>query len=415
MINKFLFVYLLSISVLASFASSATDFSCSTCPTGSYMKYTGETVNFFQPAGSYCVTPKDDYVCTSFGKAGYRSVIDSYPTPPSGCYYKEYKKNYACSVEPICDENQTLDTSVNPHVCKNNPPPACPPGQHDDLSSSEVVHCVCDSGYPTYDVMTSGIKECVQPTCPPTSPDKSLPLKMENVDYATCAKLFSPILGFDFEFLPDPNSSLTCCWSDSAKSPDGNSSEGDCGLNRTLDNNGNCVDIPRIEHDCPAETYYSYSDDTCLPIYPNSDGNQSQGGSNDGVNSNGSIREDGDDTYYNGGGSESNESEKVLLEYNDDEATNMTDAFTNTLTKKFGDFLQKTGVDILKLYTISIPTMPSCGCENITYDFNLLNAQRSGTIDICSPMSQLFSILKPVLWFFFLIGMLFNFFMGRTN
>ena len=96
-------------------------------------------------------------------------------TPQSDFCYNQYKfiwiassqrheqTSVTCTVEPTCDDNQTIDTSVLPHECKDNPPPlVCPPNSHPDDNNE---FCVCNSPYVLTDV--NGTNVCKLPSSVP--------------------------------------------------------------------------------------------------------------------------------------------------------------------------------------------------------------------------------------------------------
>lgn len=353
------------------------------------------------------------YLDNYLQKVVYNTVTEEIPWD-GNTYVKYTSVYYYCtSVAPTCtgEEVYVPATSTSPAECSAPPLPPCPDGQSYDEASEG---CICETGYPLYGGLNEGIVECVQPSCPAID-DNNYPLKLENVSYSTCADLFNPVLGYGFNFVSDPNSPLTCCYSDTVKNIDDNSS---CPVNHILNQDGLCTPIPDSADDdtsCELGSYWSRVEQSCLPFYSeDANATDDQSGSDDGLNSDGSTRGSGETTSYTGGGDESNSTDRVLLEYNEDEVNDMMDKYSNTIEKSFIDFIVSNTKELVSLYTISIPSVPSCGCTNPSYDINLLGHGYSDTIDICSPMADLLDILKPILWFFFLIGLLFNFF-GRSD
>ena len=293
------------------------------------------------------------------------------------------------------------------------PPPTCPPGTHNISEDVEVLECRCDSGYDTFD-LSGNWTGCEEIQCPVTSPINSYPLVLQNVDSATCYKLYNGVLGFSTEF-QQIDGVVSCCWSD-AVVPD----ESPCPPNFMEDSNGVCKEIPTFDHDCPTGTYFSIVEKECVTW--GSDNNTSgtskddQSGTNDGLNSDGTMRDSNSSWSYNGGGSElldENDS-LVKLEFNDDEVNDMLEDFKKEVKEKFDTFIRDNATDLFTLYEISIPISPDCACVNPTYSFSIRGKSYVGEIDtFCPNATSLMEFTKPVLWFVFLITTLLMYFRGQ--
>ncbi len=103
----------------------------------------------------------------------YKANFYTMPTHVESGYtvyqYTEESYTYVCSPEIVCDNNQTIDTSVNPHVCIDNPTPPeplqCPANALPDATNT---FCVCNPPYVLTNV--DGNNTCVIPS-PHTAPD----------------------------------------------------------------------------------------------------------------------------------------------------------------------------------------------------------------------------------------------------
>lgn len=354
----------------------------------------GDTANPNVYTAGAC--PSDDW----FTPVCIRSYQTSSPTYFSSC----------SRVEP-CPDGQTED--LNSSTGCSAPNPQCPSGTHNISNDVEVLECRCDSGYDTFDLLGNWTG-CEEINCPANSPQNNYPLVLQNVDSATCYKLYNSVLGFSTEYQKIDNV-ISCCWSDTVV-PE----ESPCPTNYIEDNNGTCKEIPTFDHGCPTGSYYSIVEKDCVlwGFDDNTSGTSKddQSGTNDGLNSDGTMRDSNSSNYYNGGGSETLEDNESLvkLEFNDDEVNDMLEDFKKEVKEKFDTFIRDNATDLFTLYEVSIPLAPDCACSNPTYDFSIRGKSYVGEIDtFCPNAIALMEYTKPVLWFVFLITTLLMYFRGQ--
>ena len=89
---------------------------------------------------------------TVFSSLSYSSTVYDYlsyqASPTQTIYQYSYTIDYYnCVPEVVCDSNQTIDTSVNPHICITPPPPLCVP-PYVDVSSTDIPECAIPSDIP---------------------------------------------------------------------------------------------------------------------------------------------------------------------------------------------------------------------------------------------------------------------------
>lgn len=346
-----------------------------------------------------CVTPDEYYdIQPSWGEATSLSI--SCGTDPdlvtdfqdqcsalNGVFYAVSKTS--CCVNSVCfvpDNNQSSEI--------------CPEGQHNVSQDVEILDCICDNNL-TKIINNAGDLVCQTAQCPDVY--DGLELKLKNVTFSQCFKVFPPAFGWETKYLNPDNAG--CCWSSSVKNDDNDS---ECPTNYIKNSVGVCQEIEHSDDNMTDDTSlclvgYEWNNlQQRCDLISNSDFSDSNSSSAGSYN--------GDGNYAgSGGSSDNNETEKIVLEYDNEVVSDILDDYSTNMEKSYSDFLLKHTSDFTELYKISIPAFASCGCENPSYDFVLFGKQKSGDIDICSPLDKILLVLNPLLWFFFLIALAFNF------
>ncbi len=336
---------------------------------------------------------------------------------------------YTCSPNPLCDENQTLDTSVNPPVCVDNNTPTCEelPNSHYDVQQEE---CVCNNGYPKLYNFALSRWECQVPKC--ADFDGDLPLYKENVTQDYCMSLTNPILGFTSTW--HSNGEISCCYADTYKSPDD-----ECPPNYIADENGVCREIRHTpDNNDTNSTPPSIDPDTGLPPPPenppvddspeNGGGSGNTGGTDsdciDGyvwsnelqkcvkflpiIDSNGSGTIDlPTDTNNTDTTDTNNTVSPDTIKFEND--VDFDESFFDNLFKSDKDKFTKTALSglesaqgiFLSIHTITIPTVSSssCSCNDYTIDISSPLGNFTKKIEFCQYLTQVLSGVKYVLWF----------------
>lgn len=339
---------------------------------------------------------------------------------------------------PVCDSNQTLDTTVNPPVCKDNPPACSDP---DMEYRYEDESCQCKNGYPPlFDFMTQTY-ECQKPKC--SEYDGILPLYTQNASRAYCDTLKNDFLGFTSTYYATEG--LSCCYSDTVKDDDDT-----CPTNYIVDKNGICQPIGNNEPDTNASTppnpnnlpptdgtpttenpdgthtggtgeTQEQTDQTgnCLPNYiwdnakqkcllflPIDDSNYTFGNEGNITDLNGT---DGNGTDA----LQAPEDGGAVQSYSPGEFDNIIDdkdfqAHNKKVTDKSTEVLTGFVDDYLHIKEISLPGMggQTCACTDFELNLQMLGRTYTKTVEICSYMDYFLDALKYVLKFMVLVLLL---------
>jgi len=333
------------------------------------------------------------------------------PTPTANIYYVSYyfeSGGYKYLVErferdPSCVAPQINDLNSPTHECID-PPELCPEGQHNEETDIELPpRCVCDNNLPRY-INDDGFEVCQVPECPINYNGKAL--RQQNQTYEQCNAAFPGRL-YDVDYITDIG--ISCCYA-TTRSFDDNSTPEPCMTGYTRNNAGVCIEDILPPDDEPlcedGQTWDNFSQ-TCIDNPDASSDGDGEGGA-------GSDGEDYNETSdpYSGGETGDINTENISLEYNAEEVNEMLEGYTRDTRSVFTDFVTSNSGDLFSLYKISIPTLPSCGCSNINIDMSIAGHSVHEVIDICSPLQSVLDIFRPMLWFVFLVGMLFNFLRG---
>lgn len=391
---KYFLIFLFSVF---SFGGDYTDSQTGviwSCPTNQYTAFGYDDGNA-NMSGASCPTNADSNQVTfqsSYDQGNY--CFKMYHTGSS--VYLAY-----CSRADCAD-------GINSDTGECAVPQTCPVGTHNTSQDEEVMVCRCDNGQDRYDVSGTWTG-CEEAVCPSTSPQNSYPLVLQNVDSATCSKLYNAVLGFSTEYA-QIDGVISCCWSDSVPPH-----TDPCPPNFMQDENGQCQEIPSLSDSCPTGSYYSIIEKQCKEWFPESNATNDQSGINDGLNSDGTIRDSNSSSYYSGGGSEDLDSNSsIKLEFNEDEVNDMLSDYSDKVKQKIDEFIRDNTSDFFKLYAIEIPTVDGCGCTNPSYNFTISGHTYQGEIDtFCSSATTILETTKPVLWFVFLVTTLLMFFRGN--
>jgi len=104
------------------------------------------------------------------------------------------------------------------------------------------------------------------------------------------------------------------------------------------------------------------------------------------------------------------ESEGVM-EIDEAVATSELNGFKDGIVGEFDQKItQAFSEDLFTLFSISIPSVGTCGCTNPTIDLDLSFTSATTTPDLCGTLDSFFAIVRPLLWFVFLVGTLLFFF-----
>jgi hypothetical protein len=415
----FLFVVLLSKFTFASF----------TCPTSGTFYESGAFVeteqrSIVKPTGEdWSGEPQVSSTCDYDSNGDiYRKVFWKYVCntnqlwlPSNTAWCNGYQKEVHTTLE--CGEDEELDTSVNPPQCKtvcsdgfiDDGNGNCIPDCGSDIWSPELQACIphdgCDTyiGQCIYDATTNTshrwIYDCTNipireyVTNGPCSDDYVKCNEAEYDCYGTCIPMGDTCTVPDDNVTANPNS----C-------PEGYEKNilGECvkipeviELEPELDENGT-----EITPECADGYTWNENLGRCLltTVKP------------DDLNGSGSFESETDE-YGNTGDVNVSGTNVGTLAYNEEVVNADLEKYGAETESMFGDFLGQYTKDFTTLYAITVPTPSSCGgCTNPTYNFSVMDKDFSGDIDVCTPTEQILDYTKPLLWFGFLIGLLFNFF-----
>jgi len=296
---------------------------------------------------------------------------------------------------------------------------------------NQTEGCKCLNGT-VYDPLQG----CINSSCPIVL--NGLDLKLQNVTQTVCYSTFPAYSGYIHDFFSDGY--LSCCYAQEGLPP-----EEDCPTNQYRANDGMCKDIPSNSPECSENEFLE--DGICKPI-PCPDGQFRNGSGVCVENPNGQNCLEGYtwSTYLSkcvlsiggGSGGDSNNTlpgsgggdsgggtgtggyspgdgdtieEKIMLEFSEADVTAINNEFSSGIGEQFSDLLSRFTPDLTTLFLISIPLSPSCGCKNPVIDFKGITQ----IIEICNPLDKFLNIMRPILWFSMLIGLLFGFFRGGQN
>ena len=411
--RKYTFLYIFVFLLLAFTRSNALEIgtvsdNC-TCSNGAFSKVSVEDLGTSNPrtivyavynTGTAYTPPSPQSSCGipySWDWTYYDGGANStYPDKTNVIRAETY---YECSV---CVAPQINDPLTG--LCVD-PAPTCPEGEHNTQTDSELDPiCVCDNNLPKY-LNDNGDMVCQVAQCPIDYNGKAL--RQQNQSYTDCHTMYPSSL-YETEYITDIG--ISCCFA-TGKNTDSNSTPPTCPDGTKLNDVGECVeDIPAPDpSDCPIGQEWDNFSQSCITSPDPSSPDDGQGGSSSG----GTDYNDTSNPYAggaNGAGGEG--TENVVLEYSSDETNDILESYGSKSTSVFNEYLNSLTPDLTSLYKISIPTMPDCGCSDIDYSMSLLGHSYTGKAEICSPLETLLGFLRPLLWFFFLIGMLFSYFRG---
>ena len=390
-------------------------FSSCGCPAGYYetFPYNGNFGVWTNTYDSYAVGTPD--VCGGVTTIDSNTVyftlyqLRGDPFTEAGHDYQSqyrWRMLTTCSkTEPVCPDDQVFNPDTA--SCSAPPPPPCPEGQHNTETDTELPPiCVCDNNLPKY-LNDNGDMVCQVAQCPIDYNGKTL--RQQNQTYLECYSAFPTSL-YETEFVSDIG--ITCCFATGKNDNNSTPAVPSCPEGLKLNDVGECIeDIPDPEPgECGEGQEWDNFNQTCKDIPNASSPSDGDGGST----SDGGTDYNETSSPYTGGsnGAGGEGTENVVLEYNAGEVNDILEGYGSGATSVFNDTLNSLTPDLKSLYKISIPTMPNCGCSDIDYSMSLLGHSYTGVAEICNPLETLLSFLRPLLWFFFLIGMLFSFFRG---
>ncbi len=172
--KKIILIFSLFLSVVFSDTSQPTD--C--CAVNQYMdKTASSSINWDETVPNAEVSDRISqidgvYVSTCTQEYTWQRIVDG-----SSTRIIQSLKTTGCVSNPICDSNQTLDTSVNPPICVNNPP-AC---EDDEILFNNVCTECPENSSPSQD---KTFCDCSAPYVPnaetavcenPCNPDTEVP------------------------------------------------------------------------------------------------------------------------------------------------------------------------------------------------------------------------------------------------
>jgi len=399
--RKYTFIYIilfLSFFTVKGFSNG--------CPVGTY----GDVNNItYYPSDS----------CAYFNTSDGDSTYDNHPQMANGAWWSPISCEPAnnpdftyyqyeitpCISDPVCPEGQANDLSSPTHECYVPESSECPEFQHDINPDIEILECVCDNNLPKY-FNDNGDMVCQVAECPINYNGKAL--RQQNQDYAACAASY-PLSLYDREFITDVG--ISCCFATGKNLDDNSTPPAECPAGMVKNNNNECVEEipPSDPSECPAGQEWDNFTQSCIDTPDASSEDDGSGG----ASSDGTDYNDTSSPYSGGANGAGDEgTQNVILEYSSQETTDILEGYGGKASSLFKDNLNSYLPELTSLYKISIPTIPSCGCNNIDYSLSLLNHAYSGRIDICSPLQSLFDFVRPLLWFFFLLGLLFTFLRG---
>lgn len=349
-----------------------------------------------------------------------------------------------------CESPQVRDPQTG--QCVDNP--CIVPNSSPDAWGDSFSHCVCNPpSVPTYTLL-GDLQSCEVPSCP--TDFSEYPLVASNVSYDVC---FSLMGGQGHMQYLDQGG---CCYVDS-NIPSDDPSECSDGFHMTID--GTCQPDLSDENSCPPGFFYSSITESCLeespehdtdPDFPDPDPSPENGSTlpdpdkadscPDGqyfsywensciemfpdTQSDFDPAEDGRTFLENPDGTTAGDiAESLPGNYPDTNTTsdeNTTDingtiapiydpreidavlgAYGNVFVEIISGFTSEFSKDMFVISTVDIPVSGDCGCQNPDIDISLLGKSYYKQIDICSSLDSFFEVMRPLLWFFYIISLLF--------
>ncbi len=247
--------------ILLLISLTALAFSAPSCPVsdGYYWKYS--STNTFSGSSSTYPVASADYCSATL--ATHDVLVDIVQSDTLSYTYSVNREYYTPSLEIVCPDGETIDTSVNPHVCISAPPPppSCPPNSTYDYNQEK---CLCDISYSS-EYSLDGSLICVAPTCTPTYEINNdiLPLFAQVQVPNHCS--FFPLGNYAEVTAGD----VVCCYGQ-----EDINRTGECPPN-TISLGGECIPVTSSNssdtpssHECPSQYYWSYMSEQCEPFFP---------------------------------------------------------------------------------------------------------------------------------------------------